>query len=88
MFGFSEDYLQQNWVAFGSDGTSVMIGRRLGVATMIIEKFPRVITWRYAAHRLKLAVYDTAEEVAGINHFRSFMDKLSSLYSMSPKNQR
>lgn len=37
---------------------------------------------------MKLAVSDARNEVQGINHFHSFIDKLYSLYSMSPKNQR
>lgn len=31
---------------------------------------------------------DTVSEVSGVNHFQSFMDKLHTVYSRSPQNQR
>ena len=41
-------------------------------------------------HRLKLSIAGTAGEVglSDIQHFRSFMDKLYSLYSQFPQNAR
>lgn len=39
-------------------------------------------------HRLELALADAVDEVGGVNHFQIFMDKLYTLYSRSPMNQR
>ena len=75
-YGFDDAYLSENLIAFATDGASVMLGRRSGVAIRIREKFPRVITWHCIAHRLELAVNDSVEEVTGVNNFRIFMDKL------------
>jgi len=85
--GLSDDFIEQHWVGLATDGASVMLGRKAGVAKMITDKFPHVIPWHCLAHRLELGVHDTLNEVSGTNNFKSFMDKLYSLYSMSPKNQ-
>ncbi|KAI2665856.1 Transposon Ty3-G Gag-Pol polyprotein [Labeo rohita] len=39
-------------------------------------------------HRLELSVGDAVEEVAGLNHFQSFFDKVYSLYHASAKNHQ
>ena len=39
------------------------------------------------SHRLELAIGDAVDVVTGVNHFKSFMDKLYSLYSQSSKNR-
>lgn len=64
-----------------------MIGKNSGVATRLQKFFPNLIIWHCSNHRLELAVNDVVNEVAGINHFKIFMDKLYSLYHQSPKNQ-
>ena len=55
---------------------------------MLLRRFPQLIIWHCSNHRLELAVGDTVDEVAGSNNFRSFFDKLYSVYHASPKNQR
>lgn len=86
-YGFNDDYLRNHLVAFASDGASVMTGRKAGVAAQLVAKYPNIITWHCLNHRLELAVGDAADATQGINHFRSFMDSLYSLYSRSPKTQ-
>ncbi|XP_062926722.1 E3 SUMO-protein ligase KIAA1586-like [Mobula hypostoma] len=86
--GFDDSYLKQNLVAFASDGAGVMLGVKSGVATILKEHYPDVIIWHCLIHRLELAVGDLVREVHGINHFQSFMDKLYSVYSRSPLNQK
>ena len=87
-YSFDEDYLSEHLVSFASDGASVMLGRQSGVSRKLSEKFPQLVIWHCIAHRLELAVNDSVEEVAGLNNFRVFLDKLYSLYHQSPKNQR
>lgn len=87
-YGFDGKYLKQNLVSFTSDGANVMLGKRSGVATRFLSLYPNIIIWHCMNHRLELAIADAVSEVAGVNHFQSFMDKLYSLYSTSPKNKR
>nr|XP_022910781.1 E3 SUMO-protein ligase KIAA1586-like [Onthophagus taurus] len=64
-----------------------MIGKKSGVATRLQTIFPNLLVWHCSNHRLELAVNDCVNEVSGINHFKIFIDKLYSLYHLSPKNQ-
>ena len=86
-YGFDNAYSRANLVAFASDGASVMVGRKSGVATKLTDLFPQLITWHCLNHRLEVAVSDAPLETQGINHFRSFMDCLFALYSRSPLAQ-
>ena len=65
-----------------------MLGRKAGVGTLVKLKYPRIILWHCLNHRLELAVGDAVKEVHGISHFQSFISKLHSIYSASPKNIR
>ncbi|XP_055497234.1 E3 SUMO-protein ligase KIAA1586-like [Leucoraja erinacea] len=86
--GFSEEWLQNNWISFVSDGASVMLGKNSGVATRLTARYPNLFTWHCMNHRLELAVNDAVDEVQAVNHFKVFMDKLHNLYSQSNKNSR
>lgn len=85
-YGMTYDFLAKNLVAFVSDGASTMLGRRGGVATKLLQKYPNLIVWHCLNHRLELSVYDTLKEINGTNHFQSFIEKLYALYHNSPKN--
>lgn len=63
-----------------------MLGSESGVATKIVEKFPNVLVWHCMNHRLELSVGDAVEEIAGMNEFQFFFDKLYSLYHVSATN--
>ena len=63
-----------------------MLGRKSGVVSQILGKYPNVIIWHCLNHRLELAVSDAIGEVTAVNHSQIFFDKLYSIYSMSPKN--
>ncbi|KAK0134200.1 E3 SUMO-protein ligase KIAA1586 [Merluccius polli] len=84
---FNEDFLSKTLVALTCDGASVMLGRKSGVAVRLQSLFPSLVVWHCAAHRLELAVGDVVKEMAAVNHFKMFMDKLYSLYSTSNKNR-
>ena len=86
--GFTEEYLKENWIAFVSDGASVLMGKRSGVAVRLQEKFPTLLIWHCLNHRLELAVHDAIGEINAVNHFKIFMDSLYCVYSQSSKNQR
>jgi len=65
-----------------------MVGTRSCVASMLLQSFSQLVLWHCRNHRLELAVGDTVYEVVESNNFKSFFDKLYSLYHVSPKNQR
>jgi len=87
-FGFTDEYLKENWIAFVSDGASVMMGRSSGVAKRLLDIYPNLFVWHCLNHRLELAVNDAVDEVGAINHFKIFLESLYSLYSRSSKNKR
>jgi hypothetical protein len=86
--GLTDAVLSQFWLGIGTDGASVMLGRRGGLCVQLKEKYPNLISWHCFNHRLELAVHDAVKACTEINHFKIFMEKLYSLYSMSPKNRR
>lgn len=86
--GLSEDYLKEYLLSVTCDGAAVLFGVRNGVRRLMQDKFPSVIFWHCASHRLELSVSDTVNNVAGVNRFKSFMDKLYVTYHASPKNAR
>lgn len=85
--GLSEAVIAEHCVGLACDGASVMLGKKAGVGKLMQNKFPKLFVWHCVAHRLELSVHDTMKEVAGINNFKIFIDKLYALYHTSPKNQ-
>ncbi|KAL4131924.1 hypothetical protein QTP88_009156 [Uroleucon formosanum] len=84
--GISTSFALNNWIAFASDGASVMTGKKAGVATKLREKIPNLFTWHCLCHRLELSVYDVIKDCTGVSRFQSLMDKLYAYYHQSPKN--
>jgi len=76
------------WLGLGTYGASVMLGKRGGLITKLKEKFPNLISWHCFKHRLELAVHDAVKACTEINHFKIFLEKLYTLYSVSLKNRR
>jgi hypothetical protein len=64
-----------------------MTGRKGGLCVKLKETFPNLISWHCFNHRLELSVHDAIKSCTEINHFKIFMDKLYTTYSMSPKNR-
>ncbi len=65
-----------------------MLGRKVGVHAKLKQLFPNIIGWHCLNHRLELSVHDVVQSLTGINHLKSFVDNLYSLYSRSPKAKR
>lgn len=88
--GFSNEFLKENLISIATDGAAVMMGKKKGVVTLMKQRFPQVLIWHCANHRLELSVGDVIKRdfPSHVNHFRSFLDKLYSLYHQSPKNAR
>lgn len=85
--GFNEHYLKENWISFVSDGASVLLGKKNGVAKRLKDRYPLILNWHCMNHRLELAVNDSVRDVNATNHFKTFIDSLYVLYNASPKNQ-
>ncbi|XP_047413632.1 E3 SUMO-protein ligase KIAA1586 homolog isoform X1 [Sciurus carolinensis] len=86
-YGFTNEYLKANLIAFCSDGANLMLGRKSGIATKLLEKFPEIIMWNCLNHRLQLSLDDSISEIKQVNHFKIFLDKIYSLYHQSNTNQ-
>lgn len=86
--GYSEEWLQKNWISFVSDGASVMLGKNTGVALRLTERYPNLFTWHCMNHRLELAVSDAVDKVQAVSHFKVFMKKIHNLYSQSNKKSK
>ena len=85
--GLNKQLLQEFWLGLGTDGASVMTGRKGGLCVKLKKTFPNLISWHCFNHRLELSVHDAIKSCTEINHLKIFMDKLYTTYSMSPKNR-
>lgn len=83
--------LQKFWLGDGSVsrqmGAPPCWGKKGGLHTLVKSKYPNVLSWHCFSHRLELGVADALKSVNATNHFKSSIDELHKLYSMSPKNQ-
>ena len=86
--GMTEDYFKKYLVSLACNGTAVMLGCKSAVKKLLSERFPSIIVWHCANHRLELAVGDAVKETSGINRFKSFIDKLYVIYHALSKNSR
>jgi hypothetical protein len=85
--GMTKEFLTENLVSLTCDGATVMFGSRGRFSKLFKDKFPSVIVWHCANHRLELSVHDTIKDVGGTNRFKSVLDKLYVVYHASPKMQ-
>lgn len=88
MHGLVDDILSACWLGLATDGASVMLGENGGVYAKLKQRFPRIIGWHCFNHRLELSVHDAVKACTELNHFKIFVQKLYSLYSVAPKNRR
>ncbi|XP_065650267.1 E3 SUMO-protein ligase KIAA1586-like [Hydra vulgaris] len=51
-FGFDNNFLLRNWVSFACDDASNMLGKKAGVAQLLLNQFPNLILWHCSNHRL------------------------------------
>uniref|UniRef100_A0A672TVZ4 Sperm flagellar 2 n=1 Tax=Strigops habroptila TaxID=2489341 RepID=A0A672TVZ4_STRHB len=81
----------QNWsrklVGFGSDGTDVMVGENGGVAKLLREIQPCVLSVRCFAHHLNLAYKEALKNVQLYNILISLLRNIYYFYHNSPLNK-
>ncbi len=73
--------------SFASDGASVMLGKRNGVAAKIAERNPYLFTTHCIAHRLALACNSAENQVSFCKHVENIMKSIYSFFSSSSKRQ-
>ena len=71
--------------AFGSDGASVMTGKRNGVAAKLKQMQPSLVSVHCVAHRLALAVSEAADQVSPVKQFKSYLNSFLTYFHRSPK---
>ena len=84
---FCDDWnleIKRKLCGLGSDGASVMLGSRGGVATLLKQKVPFMIANHCIAHRLALACGQTSDEISYLKKFKAVLDQLYRFYDNSP----
>ena len=61
-YGVEKEEWEKKLVGFGSDGASVNVGVRAGVATRLKDRIPHLVAIHCIAHRLELGVLDAIKE--------------------------
>ena len=70
-------------IALGSDGAAVMTGRHNGVGVKLKRECPVFIHVHCCAHRLSLAVSQSAKEVADVSQYQTTINQVFRYYDNS-----
>ena len=70
-------------VGFGSDGASVMVGKKAGVAARIREIVPHLVNNHCIAHRLALAAAQASDSIPYLKKFKAVLQQLFCYYEAS-----
>ncbi|KAK3086416.1 hypothetical protein FSP39_018175 [Pinctada imbricata] len=70
-------------IGLGSDGASVMVGRKTGVATQLKSTNPELINVHCIAHRLALASAQAADAVPYLKKFKAILQQMFKFYQNS-----
>ena len=74
-------------VAMGSDGASVMLGKKSGVLALLKEQQPSLIGINCSAHRLELCYKDAMKKVPMAEKVLTLLTGLYYMYRNSPLNR-
>ncbi|PIK53263.1 putative zinc finger protein [Apostichopus japonicus] len=85
--GIQEPELWSKLVGFGSDGASVMTGRRSGVGARMKEHQPKLQTVHCIAHRLELAIKQASKNVPMVCKMDQFLINIFLFYHNSTLNR-
>ena len=75
-------------VGFGSDGASVMLGCRNGLAVKLKGDIPHLVEIHCVAHRLELASVAAIKGIKQVQDIRDLLKGLSNQYHYNPKALR
>lgn len=70
-------------IGFGSDGASVMVGGRSGVATRLKSHNPSIVSVHCVAHRLALSAAQAADNVPYLKKFKRYLSQIFFYYHNS-----
>lgn len=76
--------LNERMCGFGSDGESIMIGSRNGVAAKLKEIVPWLVGNHCIAHRLTLACSEAADAILFMTKFKDIVSQMYQFYDYSP----
>ncbi|KAL4127544.1 hypothetical protein QTP88_011711 [Uroleucon formosanum] len=100
--GISKSFALKNWIAFASDGASVMLWTGVPLHSLnlihhshsstlsmipVVDVTTTVMTGTKSGVAAKL-LHDVIKDVQGVSRFQSLMDILYSYYHQRPKNSR
>lgn len=73
------------FTGFSSDGASVMVGKKGGVATLLREKCPTLINVHCICHKLALSCTDSNEGIKYVKEVELVLRQLWNYFENSPK---
>jgi len=85
--GMTSEEWKAKLVGFSSDGASVMMGCKQGVATKLKRDCPKLVTVHCTAHRLELAFKDMTLRVDYYKKISQLLIDLYYFYKKSPLNR-
>lgn len=87
--GVTDEILRTQLIGFASDGAANLQGAYRGVVTFLKSRYNQdLIVIHCLNHKLELAVHDVINSMSVSLHFKSFVDSLYGIFSVSPKKQR
>lgn len=78
------DISPQQMCALGSDGASVMLGKKNGVAARLRGEIPHLLSNHCVAHQLALAVSQSTKNITYLKTFKDILDQMFRFYRNSP----
>ena len=75
-------------VAFGADGTSVNLGKKSGLETLLRQEVPHRVDLHCLPHRLELALLELQNSCKSVDDVYNFFQLIWKTYNYSPKSVR
>lgn len=79
---------KEKLVGMGSDGASVNIGKKGGVAALLRREVPHMIDFHCLPHRLELALLEMQKSCKLVSTIYDVLQLIWKTYHFSPKSMR
>lgn len=79
---------QEKLVAFGTDGTSVNLGKKAGIAALLKKEVPYLVDFHCLPHRLELALLELQLSCKSVEEVYHVLHLIWKTYHYSPKSVR
>ncbi|XP_071169572.1 zinc finger protein 862-like [Mytilus edulis] len=73
----------EDLIGLGSDGASVMVGRKSGVAARLKQRNPELVNVHCIAHRLALAAAQATDNIPYLKKFKDLLQQIFKFYQNS-----